>query len=128
MFFGAVGFAFRRSWKQLFLLQISHLLLFHRSVYQAAMVLDGIVSSPLRRPQILKKQWEELGSFSTVIQRHRYLLTALVLLAFLCTVYLYFAVTLGDRHSLCYGLTGKAKAMCHLKHVQAISKGKLKFF
>ncbi|CAN7063155.1 unnamed protein product [Brassica oleracea var. botrytis] len=72
-------------------------------------VLDGIVSSPLRRHQSLKKQWEELGSCSTVINRHRYLLTALLLLAFLCTVYLYFAVTLGARHSSCYGLTGNNK-------------------
>ncbi|KAL1221004.1 hypothetical protein V5N11_013786 [Cardamine amara subsp. amara] len=92
------------------------------------MVLDGIVSSPLRRGQSMKKQWGELGSCSTVIQRHRYLLTALVLLAFLCTVYLYFAVTLGATHSSCYGLTGKDKAICQLQHVQAISKGKLKFF
>ena len=93
------------------------------------MVLDGIVSSPLRRHQSLKKQWEDLGSCSTVVNRHRYLLTALVLLAVLCTVYLYFAVTLGARHSsACYGLTGKEKAMCRLQHVQAISKGKLKFF
>ncbi|KAL0699556.1 hypothetical protein Bca4012_055678 [Brassica carinata] len=93
------------------------------------MVLDGVVvSSPTRRTQSLKKQWEDLGSCSTVIKRHRYLLTALVLLAFLCTVYIYFAVTLGARHSSCYGLTGKEKAMCQLQHVQAISKGKLKFF
>ncbi|XP_018482153.1 uncharacterized protein LOC108853203 [Raphanus sativus] len=93
------------------------------------MVLDGmIVSSPLRRHQSLKKQWEDLGSCSTVINRHRYLLTALLLLAFLCTVYLYFAVTLGRHSSTCYGLTGKDKAMCQLQHVQAISKGKLKFF
>ncbi|CAF1905177.1 uncharacterized protein LOC106354937 [Brassica napus] len=76
------------------------------------MVLDGIVPSPLRRHQSLKKQWEELGSCSTVINRHRYLLTALLLLAFLCTVYLYFAVTLGARHSSCYGLTGNDKAVC----------------
>ncbi|CAF2258277.1 unnamed protein product [Brassica rapa] len=89
-----------------------------------AMVLDGIVSSPLRRHQSLKKQWEDLGSCSTVVNRHRYLLTALLLLGFLCTVYLYFAVTLDARHnSSCYGLAGKEKAMC-----QAISKGKLKLF
>ncbi|XP_010459151.1 PREDICTED: uncharacterized protein LOC104740301 [Camelina sativa] len=92
------------------------------------MVLDGLVSSPLRRQQCLKKQWEELGTCSTVVQRHRYLLTALALLTFLCTIYLYFAVTLGARHSSCYGLTGKEKAICQLQHVQAISKGKLKFF
>ncbi|CAH8389070.1 unnamed protein product [Eruca vesicaria subsp. sativa] len=88
------------------------------------MVLDGIVSSPLRRHTSLKKQWEELGSCSTVVNRHRYLLTALVLLGFLCTIYLYFAVTLGARdNASCYGLTGNDKAIC-----QAISKGKLKLF
>ncbi|KAF8106113.1 hypothetical protein N665_0147s0067 [Sinapis alba] len=88
------------------------------------MALDGIVSSPLRRHQSLKKQWEELGSCSTVINRHRYLLTALLLLAFLCTIYLYFAVTLGASHSSsCHGLTGNDKAIC-----QAITKGKLKLF
>ncbi|CAH8321419.1 unnamed protein product [Eruca vesicaria subsp. sativa] len=92
------------------------------------MVLDGVVSSPSKRTQSLKKQWEDLGSCSTVINRHRYLLTALVLLAFLCTVYIYFAVTLGATHSSCYGLTGKEKAMCQLQRVQALSKGKLKFF
>jgi len=96
--------------------------------YYKAMVLDGLVSSPSRRQQCLKKQWDELGSWSTLIQRHQYLLTALALLAFLCTVYLYFAVTLGARHSSCYGLTGKDKAMCQLQLVQALSKGKLKFF
>ncbi|KAL1205601.1 hypothetical protein V5N11_001312 [Cardamine amara subsp. amara] len=90
------------------------------------MVLDGIVSSPLRRPHALKKQWDELGSCSTVVQRHRFLLTAMVLLAFLCTIYIYFAVTLGARHLSCSGMTGKEKAMC--QHVQAsFSKGKLKF-
>ncbi|KAL0653464.1 hypothetical protein Bca4012_096155 [Brassica carinata] len=53
-------------------------------------VLDGIVSSPLRRHQSLKKRWEELGSCSTVINRH---------------------LTLGARHSSCYGLTGNNKAI-----------------
>ncbi|CAA7039370.1 unnamed protein product [Microthlaspi erraticum] len=92
------------------------------------MVLDGIVSSPLRRPHALKKQWEDLGSCSTVVQRHRFLLTAMILLAFLCTVYIYFAVTLGSRQLSCSGMTGKAKAMCQMEHVQAsFSKGKLKF-
>ncbi|CAH8258716.1 unnamed protein product [Arabidopsis lyrata] len=92
------------------------------------MVLDGIVSSPLRRPHALKKQWDDLGSCSTVVQRHRFLLTAMLLLAFLCTIYIYFAVTLGARHLSCSGMTGKDKAMCQLGHVQAtFSKGKLKF-
>ncbi|KAJ0231772.1 hypothetical protein HA466_0297170 [Hirschfeldia incana] len=94
------------------------------------MVLDGIVSSPLRRPHALKKQWEDLGSFSTVFRRHRFLLTAMILLAFLCTIYIYFAVTLGARHLSCSDMTGKEKAMCQMEHVHAsFSKGrKLKFF
>ncbi|XP_010532060.1 PREDICTED: uncharacterized protein LOC104808163 [Tarenaya hassleriana] len=92
-----------------------------------AMVLDAVVSSPVRKPQSLKKQWDELGSCSTVVQRHRFLLTALALLAFLCTVYLYFAVTLGSMHS-CAGLSGKDKAMCQLERAHTtITKGKLKF-
>ncbi|XP_010472842.1 PREDICTED: uncharacterized protein LOC104714266 [Camelina sativa] len=92
------------------------------------MVLDGIVSSPLRRPHALKKQWDDLGSCSTVVQRHRFLLTAMLLLAFLCTIYIYFAVTLGARHLSCSGMTGKEKAICQMEHVQAsFSKGKLKF-
>ncbi|CAN8240477.1 unnamed protein product [Cochlearia groenlandica] len=94
------------------------------------MVLDGIVSSPLRRPHALKKQWKDLGGCSTVVQRHRFLLTAMALLIFLCIVYIYFAVTLGDRRLSCSGMTGKEKAMCQMAHIQAasFSKGKLKFF
>ncbi|KFK42375.1 hypothetical protein AALP_AA2G248000 [Arabis alpina] len=126
------------------------------------MVLDGIVSSPLRRPHALKKQWEDLGNCSTVVQRHMFFLTAIVgaqyededenpkqppitqggypeelgspltsmiFLAFLCTVYIYFAVILGGRHLSCSDMTGKAKAMCQMEHVQvSFSKGKLKFF
>ncbi|KAH0874436.1 hypothetical protein HID58_071798 [Brassica napus] len=55
------------------------------------MVLDGFVSSPLRRPHALKKQWEDLGSCSTVAQRHR--------------------------HLSCSGMIGKEKAMCQMEHV-----------
>ncbi|KAL8232306.1 hypothetical protein R6Q57_002084 [Mikania cordata] len=99
------------------------------------MVLDGVITSPHRRSQTVfssssfKKQHsktEELGSFSTVIRRHRFLLTALALLAFLCTIYLYFAVTLGGDDN-CSGLTGTQKALCHTRHVkQSVSNGKLK--
>nr|XP_043636796.1 uncharacterized protein LOC122607810 [Erigeron canadensis] len=98
------------------------------------MVIDGVINSPHRRPQTafsspsfrkLSKS-DELGNFSTVVRRHQFLLTALALLAFLCTVYLYFAVTLGEDDS-CSGLTGTQKALCHAQHVkQTVSKGKLK--
>ncbi|RVW49074.1 hypothetical protein CK203_111711 [Vitis vinifera] len=83
------------------------------------MVHDSILS-PHRRSQTafsspsFRKQFqarEELGSCSTLIQRHRFLLTALVLLAFLCTIYLYFAVTLGSTRS-CSGLTGSERTSC----------------
>ncbi|KAI7731415.1 hypothetical protein M8C21_011526 [Ambrosia artemisiifolia] len=97
------------------------------------MVLDGIITSPHRRSQTafssssVKKQYskeDELGSFSTVVRRHRYLLTALVLLAILCTVYLYFAVTLGD---VCSGLTPTQKALCRVQIAkESIAKRKLK--
>jgi hypothetical protein len=98
------------------------------------MVLESIISSPHRRsqngsfsPPAFKKQYtkgEELGSCLTLVQRHRFLLTALVLLFILCTVYLYFAVTLGATDT-CSELTGTKKAIC----VSAsVAKGKLKFF
>lgn len=105
---------------------------------EKAMVLDSILtSSPHRRSQnafsspSFRKQFQardELGSWSTLLQRHRYLLTALALLAFLCTIYLYFAVTLGAAGS-CSGLTGTEKALCRLEQAKSsVSKGKLKFF
>ncbi|GLT59963.1 hypothetical protein SLA2020_327560 [Shorea laevis] len=89
------------------------------------MVLDGIVSSPMRRKSFPR---DELGSWSTLFQRHRYLLTALALLAFLCTIYLYFAVTLGATGS-CSGLKGTQRATCELQHAgSSLHNGKLKFF
>ncbi|XP_021895907.1 uncharacterized protein LOC110813180 [Carica papaya] len=91
------------------------------------MVLDSIVSSPMRRSQSLRKQRDELGSWSALAQRHRFLLTALVLLAFLCTIYLYFAITLGAAGS-CSRLTGTQRAVCQLERAKAsVSEGKLKF-
>lgn len=94
------------------------------------MVLDNIVSSPHRKsPSFLKLHArDEFGSWSTLLRRHRFLLTALVLLAFLCTVYLYFAITLGAAGS-CSGLTGRKKALCQLELAKnSVGKGKLKFF
>lgn len=106
------------------------------------MSLDSKISSPHRRSQIqtafsvsspsLKRQnsrsdEHELGGCSALLQRHRFLLTALGLLAFLCTIYLYFAVTLGPSDT-CSGFTGAEKAACHLEHGKAFAKGKLKFF
>ncbi|KAK3029356.1 hypothetical protein RJ639_037879 [Escallonia herrerae] len=100
-----------------------------------AMVLDGIISSPHRRtqnpfssPSFRKPhpRGDELGSCSTLLQRHRFLLTALVLLAFLCTIYLYFAVTLGANES-CSELTGTKKALCRMEQAKiSVAKGKLK--
>ncbi|KAL8243520.1 hypothetical protein R6Q59_009778 [Mikania micrantha] len=103
------------------------------------MALDGVITSPHRRTQTAfssnssRKSFttgNELGSFSTVIRRHRFLLTALGLLAFICTIYLYFAVTLGAGGDQCSGLTGTQKALCHVQLQQAkesVTKGKLKF-
>ncbi|XP_050204624.1 uncharacterized protein LOC126654716 isoform X2 [Mercurialis annua] len=92
------------------------------------MVLDNILSSPHRRSPSFRKQFprDELGSCSTLVQRHRFLLTALVLLTFLCTVYLYFAITLGETGS-CFGLSGKQKALCNLQLATSSVKGKMKF-
>ncbi|KAK2976603.1 hypothetical protein RJ640_021405 [Escallonia rubra] len=102
-----------------------------------AMVLDGIISSPHRRtqnpfssPSFRKPhpRGDELGSCSTLLQRHRFLLTALVLLTFLCTIYLYFAVTLGANES-CSELTGTKKALCRMEQAKiSVAKGKLKVF
>ncbi|KAK6915178.1 hypothetical protein RJ641_020295 [Dillenia turbinata] len=100
-----------------------------------AMVKDSL-SSPHRRSQnslsspSYKKHFQtrdEFGNWSTLFQRHRFLLTALALLAFLCTVYLYFAVTMGAA-GMCSGLTGKEKALCHLEHAKSAANRKLKFF
>lgn len=97
------------------------------------MVLDTLLS-PHRRAQNAvslssqsKKQMlglHELGSWSTLFERHRFLLTMLALLAFLCTVYLYFAITLGATGT-CSALSGAEKALCEAK---SVPKGKLKFF
>ncbi|KAL4601975.1 hypothetical protein ACB092_10G020200 [Castanea dentata] len=92
------------------------------------MVLDSILASPHRRSPSFRKQFSRDDSLSwpTLLQRHRFLLTALVLLAFLCTVYLYFAVTLGASGS-CSDLKGTQKVLC-LEHAKAtVGKGKLKF-
>ncbi|RWV90756.1 hypothetical protein BHE74_00021702 [Ensete ventricosum] len=98
------------------------------------MVLDSL-SSPHRRSQNTvfltspsKKQqsgFNEPGSWSTIFERHRFLLTMLAVLAFLCTIYLYFAVTLGDTGS-CSGMSGAEKDLCQAK--SSLHKGKLKFF
>nr|DAD27513.1 TPA_asm: hypothetical protein HUJ06_028981 [Nelumbo nucifera] len=102
------------------------------------MLLDSL-SSPHRRSQNsfspsspLKKQFqarEELGN-CTLLQRHRYLLTVLALLAILCTVYLYFALTLGATATEpCSALSGTKKALCQLEAAKSsVAKGKLKFF
>ncbi|XP_022155001.1 uncharacterized protein LOC111022141 [Momordica charantia] len=92
------------------------------------MVLDSVLSSPHRRSPSFRKPFppNEFGSWSTLVQRHRFLLTALVLLTFLCTIYLYFAVTLGSSSS-CFGMTGVQKEQCRLELAKAsMAKGKLK--
>ncbi|BAT86973.1 hypothetical protein VIGAN_05030600 [Vigna angularis var. angularis] len=90
-----------------------------------AMVLDSILSSPRLKSPSFRRQFtkDELGSWSTLVQRHRFLLSALVLLTLLCTVYLYFAVTLGASGT-CSGLTGAQKASCHMELVKdSVAKG-----
>ncbi|KAG0463134.1 hypothetical protein HPP92_021610 [Vanilla planifolia] len=96
------------------------------------MVLDAL-SSPHRRAQSSvfsassspRKHRDELGSWSALFERHRFLLTMLLLLAFLCTIYLYFAVTLGATEP-CSGLAGAEKALCMTKMIPP--RGKLKLF
>ncbi|KAH6819543.1 ephrin-A3 protein [Perilla frutescens var. frutescens] len=103
------------------------------------MALDNVITSPHRRsqtqtafsppsPRKQHSRGDELGSCSTLVQRHRFLLTALALLAFLCTIYLYFAVTLGAAADACSGMAGTQKATCLLQLSKAsAAKGKLKF-
>uniref|UniRef100_A0A0D9X611 Uncharacterized protein n=2 Tax=Leersia perrieri TaxID=77586 RepID=A0A0D9X611_9ORYZ len=96
------------------------------------MVLDSL-SSPHRRsqntfflssPKKLQSSKDDVGSWSALVERHRFLLTTLVVLVFLCTIYLYFAVTLGAPDA-CSGLAGTEKAVCRAK--SALRHGKLKF-
>ncbi|MQL79875.1 hypothetical protein Taro_012307, partial [Colocasia esculenta] len=96
-----------------------------------AMVLDS--SYPHRRSQsphfqqsFRKSSPLDDFSWSTLLQRHRFLLTMLALLACLCTIYLYFAVTFGATES-CSGMSGTQKALCQAKST-ALLKGKLRFF
>ena len=91
-----------------------------------AMVLDSLVASPHRRTSSFKRHRDELGSWSVLLERHRFLLTTLVLLLFLCTIYLYFAVTLGEKYS-CSRMIGAEKALCESKS-SSFHNGKLKFF
>ncbi|XP_020264781.1 uncharacterized protein LOC109840523 isoform X2 [Asparagus officinalis] len=97
------------------------------------MVLDSL-SSPHRRsppsfsfsvkkPTSGQREW---GSCSALFERHRFLLTMLILLVVLCTVYLYFAVTLGGREQ-CSGLSGAEKELCKAE-LSALHKGKLRLF
>jgi hypothetical protein len=63
-----------------------------RKVVVEAMVLDSILSSsPRLKSPSFRRPKDGLGSWSTLYQRHCFLLSALVLLTILCTVYLYFA-------------------------------------
>ncbi|KAL4274830.1 hypothetical protein AHAS_Ahas20G0046400 [Arachis hypogaea] len=79
------------------------------------LVLESIMSP--RRSASFRRPKDELGSWSTLVKRHRFLLVALGLLVILCTVYLYFAITLGAGDS-CSGLSGDAKVTCQMEHVK----------
>ncbi|KAL6590969.1 hypothetical protein ACP70R_050151 [Stipagrostis hirtigluma subsp. patula] len=96
------------------------------------MVLDAL-SSPHRRSQNMffvsssKKSQstrDDVGSWSALVERHRFLLTTLVVLAFLCTIYLYFAVTMGAANA-CARLEGIERTECLEK--SALQHGKLKY-
>lgn len=101
------------------------------------MVLESKITSPHRRqnpfhePSFRKSpqtRADELGSFSTVVHRHRFLLTALAFLTLLCTIYLYFAIRFGDDDP-CLALKGTKKPLCLLEQAkQSVYEGKLKFF
>lgn len=95
-----------------------------------------VLSSPRKRtqgptpslPQTVKKAPKELGSWATVLERHRFLLTVLAILGVLCTIYLYFAVTIaGNGTNSCSDLSGTEKALCRL-NLANFAHRKLKFF
>jgi len=93
-----------------------------------AMVLDSILSTPGLRSPSFKRQFAkyELGSWSVLVNRHRFLLYALALLTVLCTIYLYFAIKLGANDS-CSGLSGPQKVSCQMELVKvSAANGKLK--
>jgi hypothetical protein len=99
--------------------------------YITTMVLDSL-SSPHRRSQntffvssAKKPQSSRDDSWSALFERHRFLLTTLLVLAFLCTIYLYFAVTLGASDA-CTGLEGAERIECQARSV--LQHGKLKFY
>ncbi|BAT73844.1 hypothetical protein LR48_Vigan01g072200 [Vigna angularis] len=93
------------------------------------MVLDSILSTPVLRSPSFKRQFarHELGSWSALVKRHLFLLSALALLTVLCIIYLYFAITLGANDS-CFGLSGPEKVSCQMDLVKEVSaaSGKLK--
>ncbi|KAG5014925.1 hypothetical protein JHK85_021061 [Glycine max] len=93
------------------------------------MVLDSILSSsPCLKSPSFSRQFarHELGSWSTLVKRHCFLLSALALLTVLCTIYLYFAVTFAANDS-CSGLSGSLRDSCHMEHVMdSEAKSKLK--
>jgi len=93
------------------------------------MVLDSILSTPVLRSPSFRRQFQknELGSWSALMKRHLFLLSALALLTVLCSIYLYFAITLGATDS-CFGLSGSEKVSCQMDLVKEISaaSGKLK--
>jgi hypothetical protein len=70
--------------------------------------------APFKRSQSRIGDEPDLG-WRSLAQRHQFLLSMLGILAFLCTVYLYFAVTLGTK-DLCSGLGGGQRALCQLNN------------
>eukprot|EP00252_Welwitschia_mirabilis_P025650 TRINITY_DN8112_c0_g1_i1.p1 TRINITY_DN8112_c0_g1~~TRINITY_DN8112_c0_g1_i1.p1 ORF type:complete len:104 (-),score=13.18 TRINITY_DN8112_c0_g1_i1:272-583(-) len=98
------------------------------------------ISSPHRRSQnpvsplssSFRKQFQardDAGGWATLLNRHKFLLTMLAILTFLCTIYLYFAVTLGAKDS-CHGLPANQKALCYASQIKSNihRKGKLRLF
>lgn len=53
-------------------------------------------------------------SFWALVERHRFLLCTMSVLFVLCTVYLYFAISMGEEYALCDRLKGSARKECHV--------------
>ncbi|CAA7407321.1 unnamed protein product [Spirodela intermedia] len=93
------------------------------------MVLDAL-SSPHRKsqnPLFQTPSKKSSSSWSILLERHQFLLMTLALLAFLCTIYLYFAVTLGGAAGPCSGMSGAQRDQCQARS-SASHRGKLRFF
>eukprot|EP00246_Nothoceros_aenigmaticus_P012941 TRINITY_DN420_c0_g1_i5.p1 TRINITY_DN420_c0_g1~~TRINITY_DN420_c0_g1_i5.p1 ORF type:complete len:296 (+),score=34.74 TRINITY_DN420_c0_g1_i5:170-1057(+) len=78
---------------------------------------NPFASIPPKQYGLPERNEPDLGWFATA-RRHQFLLFMLAILTFLCTVYLYFAITFQAADS-CAGLRGQQKAACQIARTKA---------